>query len=60
MLDHQVRRMRLFLSQARDGHAHRQRSVHGVKKCVRLQVVSCAEGFLGTTMVLSQILLRRS
>ena len=53
MLDHQVRRMRLFLSQARDGHAHRQRSVHGVKKCVRLQVVSSAEDVLGMTIAAS-------
>jgi transposase len=52
-LDHQVRRMRLFLSQARDGYAYRQSSVHGVKKCARLQMVSCAEGVLGTTIAAS-------
>src|SRR5262249_6593245 len=53
MLDHQVRWMRLFLSQARDGHAYRQSSVHGVKKCVRRQMVSCAENVLGTTIAAS-------
>jgi hypothetical protein len=52
-LDHQVRRMRLFLSQARDGHAYRQSSVHGVKKCARRQGVSRAEGVLGTTIAAS-------
>jgi hypothetical protein len=53
MRDHQGRWMRLFLSQARDGHAYRQRAVYGVKQCVRLQVVSCAEGVLGTTIAAS-------
>jgi hypothetical protein len=52
-LDHQVRRMRFFLRQARDGHAYRQSSVHEVKKGAQLQVVSYAEGVLGTTVAVS-------
>jgi transposase len=49
-LYHQVRRMRLFLRPALDGHAYWQSAVHGVKKFARLQMIPCGAGVLGTTV----------
>ena len=53
-LDHQVRRMCLFLSQALDRYAYRQSSVHGVKQGARRQMIPCVEGVLGTTVATSR------
>jgi transposase len=49
-LYHQVRRTRLFLRPALDGHAYWQSAVHGVKKFARLQMIPCGAGVLGTTV----------
>jgi hypothetical protein len=52
-LYHQVRRRRLVLRQALDGPADEQSAGHVVKQCVRLQMIPCGVGVLGTTVAAS-------